>query len=274
LIISSLLLSLAVQISPPCGAKAFIVAGQSNASGRGSLTGAPSDLTTTNPHIYLYGNDQAWSYAVEPIDSATGQIDNVTKDSQAAVGPGMAFALRYLELHPGADVVLIPCATGGKTIHEMRRGDLIISRVYGACDIKVRAVLDAGVELGGIIWWQGEADAQDPAADPPTSGNSIYAQPLTYADELVRMVRIWRADYADPLLPVVVVQLGPTTYTDRPYWSTVQDQQALAVSRLPRAGLVTASDMTIFDAVHLDTASQVVIGGRIAEAMTALEWEP
>lgn len=269
-----LLLSLAVQISPPVGAKAFILAGQSNASGRGSLSGAPAELTTPNPNIYLFGNDHQWSYASEPIDSPIGQVDNVTKDSQAAVSPGMSFALRYLELHPGADVVLIPCATGGKTIHEMRRGDLIVSRIYGACDIKVRAVLDAGVTLGGVVWWQGEADAQDPEADPPTSSNSAYAQPLTYADELVRMVKIWRADYADPLLPVVVVQLGPTTYTDRPYWSTVQDQQAIAAAQLPRAGLVVASDMTIFDAVHLDTASQVIVGRRIAEAMTTLEWEP
>lgn len=270
----SLLLAVAVQVTPPVGAKAFVVAGQSNASGRGSLTGAPAELTTPHANVYLYGNDHQWSYAVEPVDSAVGQVDNVTKDSQAAVGPGMAFALRYLELHPGADVVLIPCAVGGKTIHEMRRGDLIISRIYGACDIKIRAVLDAGVTLGGVIWYQGEADAQDPEADPPTSSNSVYAQPLTYADELVRMVRIWRADYADPLLPVVVVQIGPTTYTDRPYWSTVQDQQAIAVSRLPRAALVTTNDLTIFDSVHLDTASQVTVGGRIAEAMTALEWTP
>ena len=69
----------------------FILAGQSNMSGRAEL---PDDQAL-DPQIVVFGNDYRWRVAVEPIDSPQGQVDAVSADMAddlARFSPGVAFA--------------------------------------------------------------------------------------------------------------------------------------------------------------------------------------
>lgn len=274
-------LALAAQVTPPEGLVVFGFEGQSHASGRAPLASAPANLLTPhfdasgNVDVYTFGNDYQWRAAVEPVDSATGQIDSVSVDSTAAVGPAMAFGLAYVETHPGARVALVPCAKGSTTIHEWRRQSLVDgtltpmrSNLYGSCLHRIhQALLAPGAVLGGIIIMQGDSDARP---------STVYAQPNTYADQVVRWVKILRADLDDPALPVVFAQLGPTppdsTLTE---WGMVKAQQAQARSRLMRVGMIVTDDLAVLsDGLHFTAASNVEIGRRFAEAMTAVENQP
>lgn len=249
----------------------FPLVGQSNMSGRGILAGAPSDLTTPNSDIYVFANDYTWKLATEPVDSPTGQVDTVSKDTSAAVGPSMAFALQYLADHPGVQIGLIPCAMGGKTIHEWRRQSLvdstltpIRSNLYGSCLHRIHQAQAYGT-VAGLLIYEGESDTRDPAV-------VAYAQPLNFAVQMETWVNIWRADLLDPDLPVVFAQLATTTDTSLVYWDEVKSQQATAAAWLTHTSMVTTDDLALnADGLHLTTASQVTLGQRFAAAMLSLE---
>lgn len=263
--------ALASQVTPPDDLLLFPLVGQSNMSGRGVLAGAPAALTTPNADVFVFANDYVWKQAVEPIDDAAGQVDTVSKDTSAAVGPGMAFALAYLAAHPGAHIGLIPCAAGGKTLHEWRRQSLvdsalvpIRSNLYGSCLHRIHQAQAFG-HVAGVLMFEGESDTRDPAV-------VAYAQPFTFAVELVRWVEVLRADLAQSALPIVFAQLATTTDPTLVYWNTVKAQQAIARDRLGVAAMVVTDDLALnADGLHLTTTSQVTLGQRFADAMAALE---
>ena len=45
----------------------FILAGQSNMSGRGEIRSEPLPV---NPRVFVFGNDYRWHYGIEPMDPA------------------------------------------------------------------------------------------------------------------------------------------------------------------------------------------------------------
>ena len=93
----------------------YLLTGQSNVSGRE----LPSDLTEqkkpADEGIQLYGNDERWTVAAEPLDSARGQIDAVQTENLAAVGPGLFFARAIRAMRKEA-VSLVLCAKGGVSV--------------------------------------------------------------------------------------------------------------------------------------------------------------
>ena len=94
----------------------YLLMGQSNMSGRGLLEELPTQRRTIDPAITVYGNDGAWRIASEPLDSATNQIDAVSADAAAGVGPGLSFAKALRQRRPDRRIGLIPCAKGGTSI--------------------------------------------------------------------------------------------------------------------------------------------------------------
>ena len=84
-------------------------------SGRGLVDDLTADERTPDPAIQVYGNDGVLRVAEEPLDSAGGQIDTVSTDNQAAVGPGLFFAIALRRVR-GGPVVLVPCSKGGSSI--------------------------------------------------------------------------------------------------------------------------------------------------------------
>ena len=109
--------------------KLFILAGQSNMSGRGEV---PGDLKHTNPRVYLFGNDYQWKLAEEPVDSAVGQVDMVSEDRDAGMSPSLSFAETLLGSKPEWAIGLIPCAKSSSSLLDWRQNDDPKS-LYGSC---------------------------------------------------------------------------------------------------------------------------------------------
>lgn len=235
-----------------------MLAGQSNMSGRGALRASTPEERTPDPAIRVYGNDGAWRPALDPLDAAAGQIDTVSADAQAAVGPGLPFAraMRRLTRRP---VDLVPCAKGGSSIRRWRPAEGR-NTLYGSCVARTKEV---GRRISGLLWYQGESDAE--SLEAAANWSAAFAG----------MVERFRRDLASPTLPIVLVQLAdPPQREDRarryPGWQTVQDAQADI--RLRCVAMVSAMGLARNqDELHLSTEGQRVLGPMLARAMRALQ---
>ncbi len=243
--------------APEPAADLYILAGQSNMSGRSTLDELTRAERATDPAITLYGNDGRWRLAAEPLDTADGQVDEVSADRQAAVGPGMFFA-RAMRAHRRAALGLLPCAKGGVTISRWQPSDGR-DTLYGSC---LARVAEAQRPVAGILWYQGESDAERP-------GEQADQWPRRFRELVIR----WRADLGRSDMPVVFVQLSdrPKHNRDRfPSWERVQQLQA--GFSMPCVAVVKAAGLAKEpDELHLATAGQRELGKRMAAAMLRLQ---
>jgi hypothetical protein len=239
----------------------FILAGQSNMSGRGVI----DDFDFTDENVYVFGNDYHWKQAFEPVDDPTNQVDQVSLDLEAGFSPALIFAKKLAENHPVKypTIGLIPCAKGASSIHEWRRS-LDDNTLYGSCLKRVRAASPMG-EVAGLLFFQGETDAIDPILFPEKT-----LLPETWAVEFEMFVEDWRRDLKNPNLPIVFAQIGDTTSPDRYInWEVVQIQQSSI--QLQHVTMITTKGLPLMDDVHFTTESYQVIGERFAEAYIYLQ---
>lgn len=233
----------------------FILAGQSNMSGRGLLSEVPTFPNASR--VKVFSNAWVWEAGAEPVDSATGQIDTVSADIAAAASPSMSFGSSLAGLRPNIEVGLVPCAKGGSSLNDWQPA---VSRttLYGSMIARAKAAAVQGT-IRGLLWYQGEAEAAN-LSDAETVKSRTEA-----------LIANIRADLMIPDLLVIVTVLGPNpNRDDLPYWSTVQAQQeAISGSGI---SVVSAADLTAKtgDEVHLTTGSLVTLGERYATAMHSL----
>ncbi|WP_347303488.1 sialate O-acetylesterase [Croceibacterium sp. TMG7-5b_MA50] len=236
----------------------YILAGQSNMSGRGALDDLSAGERAVDPAIQLFGNDGQERPATEPLDDAAGQLDAVSADRMAAVGPGLFFA-RALHRLNDRPILLVPCAKGGSSMAEWRPADSR-NTLYGSCLARVR---EANGRLAGVLWYQGETDA-----DKPTAIAADWSRGFR------ELVARFRSDAANPTVPVVMVQLSdrPDAEANRTRfanWSLVQEQQGRV--DLPCTSSVSARSLPRnADDLHLSTAGQRRLGDMLASAMDDL----
>jgi hypothetical protein len=238
----------------------FVLAGQSNMSGRGELP----QTQTGHPRVFLFGTDYRWKAALEPVDDPAGQVDDVSKDAvpdAARYGPGLSFGIWVADERPDLAIALVPCAKGDTTIGEWQR-NLSDSTLYGSCLKRIRAASVGGV-LSGLLFFQGEADAQDPARSSRAVASSDYAT------RFEAFVHSLRSDLSSPSMPVVFAQIGtqrsPQFFTN---WETIREQQR-AVS-LGCSAMISTDDLPLGDNVHFTTDGYRIIGQRFASAYLEL----
>jgi Carbohydrate esterase, sialic acid-specific acetylesterase len=232
----------------------FILAGQSNMSGRGTvLLAEPHD-----PRIVVFGNDYHWHVASEPVDDPFNQVDIVSEDIDAGYSPSKAFADALVQRNPKLRIGLIPCAKGASSIAEWQR-NLSDQALYGSCLKRARAASTIG-QLAGLLVFQGEADAMDAIQFPEHEVN-----PTRWSALFSAFVNDFRLDLSEPDLPVVYAQIGTnTTPAAFPNWDTVKEQQR--ITQLPASAMITTDDLPLMDNVHFTSESYRLIGTRFAEA--------
>ena len=236
----------------------FILAGQSNMVGWAPV---PEDQKT-DLRIYVFGNDYRWRIAAEPIDQAYNQVDKVSEDLNAGYGPALAFAFASLDRHPQAVIGLIPCAKDSSAIVEWQR-NLSDQSLYGSCLKRVRAASSMG-QIAGVLFFQGETEAQDPALYPQPK-----LQPFDWAPLFIAFITDLRNDLHEPELPVVFAQLGPNPLSqDFPNWKIIQEQQSSI--DLTMTAMITTDDLPLLDGLHFTADSYRTIGRRLSDAYWAL----
>ncbi len=171
----------------------YVIAGQSNASGRGERLNRARNPTLS---AALFGNDDAWGPLVDPTDSPVRQVDRVSKDIDAAgsVWPLVATRVMAREAVP---VAFVPCASGSTSIAEWQMdpsAPASPATLFGSMVRRVRAV---GGRVRAILFWQGELDAR------------MLVPRDTYAASLVRFAADVKAATGAPVVPA---QMGDFTF--------------------------------------------------------------
>ena len=249
---------------------AFLILGQSNASGRG--TDAPSSLDNA-AQIFVYNNaDARVAISSTEVDDTTGQTDTVSLDSLVGHSFDRSAADAIAgNLDPSDNVLLVPCAMGGSESREwIPGGDIAApSPNYGTTRLFGNALRRAEAAdalsdtvLAGAFVYQGEADAAD------------SFRPQVHAMRWRNIARRLRELVGVSNLPFVFVRLPPTPGTgiNATYWEAVRTAQARLPSLDPHFSLVQAPDGPFESdgsGVHLTTAAHEVLGPLVATAWLA-----
>jgi sialate O-acetylesterase len=246
----------------------WVLAGQSNMEGVGDLvnTPLPSEM------VHNFDMSDHWMIAEDPLHNIPGALDRVhwrkrTPQSEPerlqgedlrkfiagrkkGAGLGVPFAIEMVK-RTGVPVGLLSCAHGGTSMAQWdpalkdKGGDSL----YGSMMRRVRA---AGGKVTGVLWYQGESDANAKAAP-------IFQQKF---EQLVKSIR---DDLGSPGLPFYYVQIGRHV-SAAPFveWNMVQEMQREAEKTIPRSGMVAAIDMSLDDGIHVSTPDQARLGRRLA----------
>jgi hypothetical protein len=224
----------------------YIFAGQSNMQGAAPAAGAPAAQNASMVTMMVTNTGQ-WVQA-KPVTSAY---------PGSGVGPALYFADRMAAL-TGHQIGIVNAAKGGTALWQWAP-DYSSHSLYGTM-IRLAKQAQQNGTLKGLLWYQGESDT-DTAADVHAYGPRMHA-----------LFQAIRQDLGADL-PIVFVQLGPHDPSNpaEPYWSSIQMvQQWIADGAPVGIEMVTAMDLSSAGSNsphHLNTASQVILGGRMADMM-------
>ena len=243
----------------------WVLAGQSNMEGVGDL----DDVEPPHPLVHSFQSRESWALAEEPLHwlgESPRPVHHIISGQPvpAAIPPrdparakgaglGLTFAKAMVD-RTGVPVGLIPAAHGGTSMQQWdpaRKGQGGHS-LYGATLERVKAI---GGRVAGILWYQGESDANP-------------ADAALYQARMTALVQSFRADLNSPDLPFLFVQLGPFITDPDPSlvagWNQVREFQRLLLGTLPNVGMVSAIDCGLDDGIHIDTAGLKTLGRRLA----------
>jgi len=244
----------------------WVLAGQSNMQGVGDL----ADVEP--PHALVHNFDMAhqWLVAEEPLHtlaSARNPVhwprtagkperyegDRLRKflaDRRKGAGLGLTFAAEMVQ-RTGVPVGLLACAHGGTSMDQWDPAlkDKAGESLYGSMMMRFR---EAGGKVTGVLWYQGESDA-NPKAAP------------VFQEKFQRFVAAVRSDFGDANLPFYYVQIGRhVNRSNEAEWNHVQEGQRKAEADLGRAAVVAAVDTELDDGIHVGTQDLKRLGRRFA----------
>ncbi len=228
----------------------WIIAGQSNSAGYGR--GAVEDPSVLGAH--LFRNSVAWALASHPMNESTDTQHVVNREGgNPGHSPYLAFG-RELQRELGYPIGLIQTALGGSPLRRWNPTEEGPSDLF---ENMIDCVKAAGGGAKGVLWYQGESDANDLEGD-------------SYAARFAAAVDAWRAALGDQALPVLTVQLNrvyqkPSDEGERG-WSKVREAQRQVARTVKGVAVVPSLDLPLSDLVHISAAGNLMLGHRLALA--------
>jgi sialate O-acetylesterase len=232
---------------------AYVIAGQSNASGYG----APPYPDDPEMGIHLFGMDGQWKLATHPLHEGTQSQYHACLQPFVPGHSGFLHMAKVLRRHTQCPIAFIPCALGGSAlIAWSETGDLFKTMV--------QRVNDAEVKPKGILFVQGETDAKGQQSE-------------TYGPRFQEAVSAWRMVFENPTLPIFTVQLG-RYYSKNPReddlaWSRVRHAQGMAAETISHCFVVPALDLPLSDSIHYSTLGHIILGERLAHLIRQMVYQ-
>lgn len=220
----------------------YLLTGQSNMAGYGR------DAAYDPPclGVHLYGNNGLWDIAAHPLNDSTDTIYPENAEYASETSPALSFS-RKLHQSLGIPIGLIQASLGGSPLSAWDPSDN--GTLYRAMMRRIEVVGN----VKGVLWYQGCSDTSAGLAE-------------SYLARFKNMVSLWRKDLGH--VPFLTVQLNrwavQNEESDR-YWGIVRDAQRRAAVEIDGVYVVPAIDCSLNDGIHNDSASNVVIGERLAD---------
>lgn len=221
----------------------YLLVGQSNMSGRGELS---TEDSLPTPNVYSLDRNDSWIAASHPL--------HFDKPKIAGVGLGIDFAKQMLQAEPGIKIGLVPCAVGGTSLNQWRKGGELYENALARSNLAEKCG-----SLKGILWHQGEGDCGIKSA-------SSYGQRLT------QLVSDLRGDLGKPSLPFVLGEIGDFRVGVKRRSDLVIQQQQQVPHLVANTACVSAKGLGHKgDFSHFDAESLREFGKRYATAMKSLQ---
>lgn len=223
----------------------IIVAGQSNASSRGTSKQLYSHPTL---RASLYSNGYTWGELLDWTDSPLNALDPVSTDgvTTSIYGSPWPLLATYIMADQNVPVAFIPVAKGGSIIaswlpSESNRFDT--TTLYGAM---LRRFYWAGGAVRAVLWWQGESDAGNPSIMPAGA----------YARHLGALAAQINADIGAPVFAARISQM-----TDLPDIRTWAINRGVDMAVAANPGILFAgpdlSDLLPDDGQHIKSTPKL-----------------
>lgn len=225
----------------------YVIAGQSNSAGYGKdPVYDPSEIG-----IHIFKNAGKWDLASHPLNESTNTLHVENRENgNPGHSPYLNFA-KQLKRVLGYPIGLIQAALGGSPLSSWNpEEDGILYR-------NMMNIIEAtGQNIKGVLWYQGCSEAGEGVCD-------------TYLHRFKSMVEHMREDMKNKDLPVFTVQLNryvvPSTEAGNRYWGKVKEAQRQAAKQIPNVFIIPANDCTLSDLIHNSSASNMVLGERLAK---------
>ncbi|HUW34290.1 MAG TPA: sialate O-acetylesterase [Planctomycetota bacterium] len=230
---------------------AFILAGQSNMRGSGTVSELPEHLRRLPGTVELH-------------------ISESVRSQPPHFGPEIGFAHAIAPEFPGCRIVLIKHAMGGASLLDWdpdwtyERAAITEGQQMGAqypimIDLVREVTRGREVEFAAILWMQGERDSRFPEAA------------RQYEANLRTLIARFRRDVGVPGVPFIFGRANPPR--DERY--AVQDVVLAAMDAVERternvAGVSTEGISKLADGLHYDSPGLIELGRRFAQAYLAV----
>lgn len=240
----------------------WVLAGQSNM--QGSAPRAEAEEPSWRVHVF--DMKKQWRLAEEPLHQLfqspdrAHYLDDDLRDALAAIeassaigtGPGLSFA-KHLAAETGMPIGLVATAHGGTLISQWdpKLRDQGTDSLYGSM---LDSIQRAGGRVAGVLWYQGESDAQQPFVED-------------YAEKLPAFIEAVRDDVDAPDLPFLFVQIGrvlPLPEVDADAWSRLREIQRSVPGQLAHVAMTSAVDLPLCDIIHVSASGAKRVGRRLA----------
>jgi hypothetical protein len=226
----------------------YLLTGQSNMSGRGTLA---TNVDATNPRIKILQQNGTWVTATHPLHAEV-------EPTAAAVGPGLAFALKMLEnADPNVTIGLIPTAVGGQSITVFEPGVINTRTNKSIYDESVNYANIARTQgvLKGVLFHQGESN----------NGSTS-----TWLSGVKNLINNFRTAFNNSQLPFIIGEMGRfPTAPDK--YNNILSVMPQIINEVPYTALVSSAGLTdIGDDTHFNSSSATTLGIRYATAMKTL----
>ncbi len=224
----------------------YVIAGQSNSAGYGK------DPIFDPPElgVHLFKNSGKWDLASHPMNESTNTIHVENREvANPGNSPYLSFA-KQLKRELGYPIGLIQASLGGSPLSAWDpEEDGILYRNM------MQIIRSQGNKIKGILWYQGCSDACEGLCD-------------TYLERFKSMVTQIREDLKDESLPVLTVQLNrfvtPVVGNENIYWGKVREAQRQAAKQIHNVFIISSTDSTLSDLIHISSVSNLVLGERFA----------
>ncbi|MGE9297280.1 MAG: sialate O-acetylesterase [Puniceicoccales bacterium] len=250
-----------VEISPFFCGDVWVLAGQSNMQGVGSM----SQPAEPHPLVQVFSMRRVWRLAEDPLhirqespdpchnlgaQFTDAEGESYRKSAPTGVSAGIYFAREMID-RTGVPQGLIATAHGGTSMAQWspERAELEGDSLYWSM---VESVRQTGQPVTGMLWYQGESDT----SDEPSA---------VYTERMQALVAASRRDLNAPELPWVIVQIGRVYGSQNTIaWNSIQDQQQHLPDVIPNLQLVASIDLPMDDMIHIGSTGFPRLGKRLA----------
>lgn len=240
----------------------WLAAGQSNMTGSArDIFASDQPVRVSYPDI-LFAQDTGLVPAEGILASETGggflqPRLNANGRSRARFGPEIGFG-EQISLRSQKQAIVKFSRNGTSLNNHWRPGGALRNSFFSFADQAIADIAMLGFQprVAGVIWVQGEGDANSEAV----AGR--------YRRNLENFSGQIRTHFGSPDLPFLLNIAHADL--DRPFTSTLRAQQTSFIEADPNAYGVSGDDLTIPDDVHFDTDSHLALGRRLGALANAV----